>query len=111
MRAAAAEIVSERLLDLVVVCMGVLIEQCFRLHDHAVDAIAALHRLLVDEGLLQRVRLCRSARPSSVVTVALPTALTGYTHERTACPFTRTVQAPHCARPHPKRGPRSPRPS
>src|SRR6202163_750148 len=50
-------------------------------------------------------------RPSSVVTFALPTLPTGYTHERVAWPLTRTVQAPHCARPHPKRGPRNPRPS
>ena len=32
-----------------------------RLHDHAVDAVAALRGLLVDEGLLHRMRLLRRA--------------------------------------------------
>src|SRR6185312_12620389 len=49
---AATEIVGERLLDLVLARILRLGEKGGRLHDHAVDAIAALHRLLVDEGLL-----------------------------------------------------------
>src|SRR5688500_2990982 len=55
-RAAAAQIVGERLPDLGVARALVLREQVGGLHDHAVDAVAALHRLLLDEGLLQRVR-------------------------------------------------------
>src|SRR3954468_18779934 len=44
-------------------------------------------------------------RPSSVVT-GLPRApATGVTHERIALPPRWTVQAPHCERPQPKRGP------
>ena len=39
-----------------------LIEQRLRLHDHAGDAMAALHRLLIDEILLQRMRMRRSAK-------------------------------------------------
>src|SRR6478736_2698943 len=43
--------------------------------------------------------------PSSVV-IALPlTAATGVTHERISLPSRSTEQAPHCARPQPKRGP------
>ena len=37
--------------------MRVLIEQILRRHDHAVDAIATLCGLQVNEGLLQRMRL------------------------------------------------------
>ena len=37
------------------------VEQCLGGHDHAVDAVAALRRLLVDEGLLQRMRLVDGA--------------------------------------------------
>src|ERR1700676_4948100 len=33
------------------------------------------------------------------------TAATGVTHERISFPSSNTEQAPHCARPHPKRGP------
>src|ERR1700753_2993676 len=34
-----------------------------------------------------------------------PTLPTGFTQERTTCDPIITVQAPHCAMPHPKRGP------
>src|SRR6185437_5605394 len=59
--AAAAEILGERRFDLAGARPGVLAEKSGRLHDHAVDAIAALHRLLVDEGLLQPMRLLDAA--------------------------------------------------
>src|SRR6476620_1162717 len=43
--------------------------------------------------------------PASVV-IALPlTAATGVTQERISLPSSSTEQAPHCARPQPKRGP------
>src|SRR3546814_10671908 len=57
MRSAAAEITLQRLLDVAVARIGVFVEQRLRGHDHAVDAVAALRGLLVDEGLLDRVRL------------------------------------------------------
>ena len=38
-------------------------EEGGRLHDHAVDAVAALHRLLLDEGALHRVQIFRRAQP------------------------------------------------
>ena len=38
------------------------LEQRFCLHDHAVNAAAALHRLLVDERLLQRMPFSRRAQ-------------------------------------------------
>src|SRR5262249_1512935 len=60
---AAAEIVRERSLDIGVARLLVAGEECRRLHDHAVDAIATLRGLLVDEGLLHRVRLLRGAEP------------------------------------------------
>src|SRR4051794_26128176 len=55
--AAAAQIVGERLLDVAVRGVAVPVEQLLGHHDHAIDAVAALHRLLVDEGLLDRMRL------------------------------------------------------
>jgi hypothetical protein len=39
------------------------IEERLRGHDHAVDAVAALHGLFVDERLLQRVGLVHAAEP------------------------------------------------
>src|SRR5271154_1103071 len=56
MGSAATEIVSEGLLDLIDGGMRLLPQQRCHLHDHAIDAIAALHGLFVDEGLLQRMR-------------------------------------------------------
>ena len=38
-------------------------------------------------------------------TLPVPTAETGVTHDRVSAPFTRTEHDPHCASPHPKRGP------
>src|ERR1700737_724111 len=43
----------------------------------------------------------RDDKPSIVVTCRLATAETGAEHERNVCPSTWTVQAPHCAMPHP----------
>ena len=62
MRAAAAEIVGERLLDVGIARLLVRAQQRRRLHDHAVDAVAALRRLLVDKGLLHRMRLLAASR-------------------------------------------------
>src|SRR5687767_6758451 len=62
-RAAAAQVGCERLPDLILTRVPVRCEQRGGLHDHAVDAVAALHRLLLDEGLLQRVRPLRGAQP------------------------------------------------
>jgi hypothetical protein len=45
--------------------------------------------------------------PSSV-TMWPETVESGVTHERTAVPSMCTVQAPHCPRPQPKRGPCKP---
>ena len=50
-------------------------------------------------------------RPSMVVIFRSPTAETGSTQERTASPSRWTVQAPHCAIPHPNFVPVSPRTS
>src|SRR5262249_14985017 len=54
MRPAAAEIVSERLVERRYARILVLREQRDGPDDHAVEAIAALRRLFVDEGLLHR---------------------------------------------------------
>src|SRR3954447_8736882 len=61
MRAAAAFEAGERVLDLGIVRLLVLVEQRRRRHDPAVDAIAALRHLLLDIGLLDRMRLLRRA--------------------------------------------------
>ena len=56
MRSTAAQVVGERVFDL---CFRRLLgpgEERGRLHNHAVDAIAALHRLFLDEGALHRVQ-------------------------------------------------------
>ena len=46
---------------------GLALEQRLRPHDHPGDAVAALRRLLVDEGALHRARASRRVpRPSSV---------------------------------------------
>ena len=85
-------------------------EQRGRLHDHAVDAVAALRRLLVDEGRLHRVRLSAVPSPSSVTTFCAGLSEeAGVTQERTALPSMCTVQAPHWPSPQPKRGPCRPR--
>src|SRR6266571_3931789 len=57
MGAAATEIAGERLSDIGLARLLVLRQERGGLHDHAVDAVAALHRLRVDEGLLHRMRL------------------------------------------------------
>src|SRR4029434_2001604 len=57
MRATAAQVARQGFFDLVVGRLGGLIEQSLGTHDHAVDTVTALHRLLVDEGLLELVHL------------------------------------------------------
>src|SRR5713101_88286 len=63
MSPAAAEIVGERIFDL---RRGRLLgrgQERGRLHDHAVDAVAALHRLLLYEGALHGMELACGAEP------------------------------------------------
>src|SRR6185437_15638902 len=55
-RAASAQNAVQCVLDIVAAGLRVVVEQCLGRHDHAVHAIAALHRLLIDESLLERVR-------------------------------------------------------
>ncbi len=74
--------------------LGLRQEGC-RLHDHAVDAVAALHRLLGDEGALHRRGCSSDPRPSRVMIAASPTDEAGVMQERTASPSISTVQAPH----------------
>ena len=62
-REAAAEHAGHRLLDLGVARLRVLIEERLRREDDAVQAEAALRRLLVDERLLNRMRLLDGAEP------------------------------------------------
>src|SRR2546430_2653543 len=57
MRPAAAEVVRQRAPDVALARLLVLGEEGGRLHDHAVDAVAALGGLLVDEGLLHAMQL------------------------------------------------------
>src|SRR2546422_6265050 len=63
MGATAAEIVRERQPDLAVARGRVLIEERLRCHDHAVDAVATLRRLRLDERRLDRMGLCDRAEP------------------------------------------------
>src|SRR5262249_8171597 len=59
MAAAPAQVVHQGLLDVGFLRMGIAVEQRLRRHDHAIGAVAALRRLLVEKGLLQRVKRCR----------------------------------------------------
>src|SRR6266852_3912678 len=108
-RPAAAQVVLERLAD-VAIGRALLAarEEGGGLHDHPVDAVAALGGLLLDESLLDGVGLLGRPQASSVTILPLIWA-TGATQERTGRPSTRTVQDPHCARPQPNFGPWSPR--
>src|SRR6266516_3738564 len=63
MRAAAAQIGGEPLAHLLLGRLRNAVEDLLRGHDHAVDAIAALRRLLLDEGALQRMRVVDRAEP------------------------------------------------
>jgi len=51
---ATAKVAVERVADLRFARRRIDVEKRLRLHDHAIDAIAALGGLLVDEGPLQR---------------------------------------------------------
>src|ERR1700756_1748991 len=57
MRAAAAEIVAQRLQRLLLGGPWIDREQRLGSHDHAVEAVAALRGLLIDESLLHRIGL------------------------------------------------------
>jgi hypothetical protein len=56
---AAAVVASEGFLDLVLRGRRVLIKKCFGAHYYAWRAIAALERGIIDEGLLDRMKLTR----------------------------------------------------
>src|SRR5580704_15967676 len=60
-RAATAEIVGERRLDLRRRRFGDLVQERLGLHDHSVQAITALGGLLFDEGALHRMRIVARA--------------------------------------------------
>src|SRR6266536_1903798 len=62
MRAAAAQVAGQGFFDLAVGRLGVLVEQSLGAHDHAVDTVAALHGLFIDEGLLELVHLFGGAQ-------------------------------------------------
>src|SRR5882762_4822033 len=58
---APAEVAGERLLDVGFTRVLAGGQERGGLHDHAVDAVAALHGLLIDEGLLHGMRPLRRA--------------------------------------------------
>ena len=62
MRAATTQVAGQGGLDLAVGGLGSFIEQRLGRHDHAVNAVTALHRLLVDKGLLDLVHLLGRAQ-------------------------------------------------
>ena len=106
MREAAAQHAGHRLLDLRVGRLRILIEERLGGQDDAVQAEAALRGLLVDERLLDRMRLLDGAEPFERRDLgARHRDCTGVTQERIACPSTMTVQAPHWPRPQPNFGP------
>ena len=68
--------------------MRALVEQLGAGHQHAGDAVAALHRAVLDEGPLQRVQFrarCVRARPSMVVRRAPCACAAGTRQDITAC--------------------------
>src|SRR5262245_26659565 len=62
MRSAAAKISSERILDVGLAWLRASCQEGCCLHDHTVNAIAALRRLFLDEGALHRVQIVRRAQ-------------------------------------------------
>ena len=60
---AAAEVAFERVFDLLVAGMGIGIKQGFGGHDHPRRTEAALHRPVLNEGLLQRMQLAILGQP------------------------------------------------
>src|SRR5215470_13344892 len=63
MGAAAAEIACERRAHIRLVRLRIAVEQLLGRHDHAVGTVAALRRLLLNEGRLQRMRIRDRAEP------------------------------------------------
>src|SRR5262249_32597461 len=57
MRTATAQVCGESLAHVLLGRPPIAVEQTLSRNDHAIDAIAALSRLLVDKRLLQRVRI------------------------------------------------------
>lgn len=57
MRSAATKIAGERFLDVRLAWLLVNGQERRSLHNHAVDAIATLNRLLLDKGLLHRMQV------------------------------------------------------
>src|SRR2546425_2475500 len=82
MGSTAAQILRERGTNLLLAGLAVGLQQGRGLHDHAVDAVAALGGLLVNERLLQRVRLSRRAQPFE--RHDLPAHRRGYRHRARA---------------------------
>src|SRR5213594_3066349 len=62
MRSAAALEAGERILDLVLGRLLLLVEESGGRHDPAIDAVAALRHLFLDIGLLDRMRLLGRAK-------------------------------------------------
>src|SRR5262245_55377199 len=63
MGAAAAEVAGKSCPDVALARPRIAVDELLGRHDHAVAAVAALRRLLLDEGALQRVRLVDRAEP------------------------------------------------
>jgi hypothetical protein len=104
---AAAQHAGHRLLDLGVGRLGILIEECLRREDDAVQAEPALRRLMLDEGALQRMRGFDGSQSLERDEIG---AFHGgdRRHARSdRPPRAITVHAPHWPRPHPNFGPRS----
>src|SRR5437870_7792948 len=57
MRMAPAKHLRQRLLNVRIGCFGIPVQVGFCGHDHAAEAKAALHGLLIDERFLNRMRL------------------------------------------------------
>ena len=59
---AAAEIATDGVLHVVEVGVWVALQQCGAAHDHAGGAEAALHGVVLDEGRLYLMHVCRRGR-------------------------------------------------
>src|ERR1700729_599349 len=86
MSAAAAKIGPHVMANFIVGRTAVDAQQCLRAHHHAGNAVPALRRLFIDEGLLELIWLAVSIRPSSVVILRSPTAAIGRMQEHAARP-------------------------
>jgi hypothetical protein len=83
-REAPTQNVGHCLLNLCFAGARILVQKCFRRHDHGIQAKAALRGLLINECLLQWMQLLRNADPRKCGDFVLSNSADRVMQERTA---------------------------